>query len=116
MCSLLPKGPWRLHQFISRDAGDVHGDGDNSPREPMLVQGAPNHVPVSPKQEEGRDVCRLPGVVLDHVHIGTVIVVGVVGNDHRTAPVLLDRPGLGKERAASTFHQGDLTFNENPIV
>lgn len=43
--SLLPEGPGGLHHFVGGDAGDVDGNGDDGPGEPMLLQGASDHVP-----------------------------------------------------------------------
>lgn len=56
--------------------------------------------PVSPKEEQSWDVGCPPAAVLDHLHVGTVIVVRIVGNDHCSATMLLDNVGFGQERAA----------------
>lgn len=42
---LLPEGPGGLHHFVCGDAGDVDGNGDDGPGEPMLLQGPSDHVP-----------------------------------------------------------------------
>lgn len=42
---LLPEGPGGLHRFVRGDAGDVDGNGDDGPGEPVLLQGASDHVP-----------------------------------------------------------------------
>lgn len=56
--------------------------------------------PISAEQEEGGDVRRPPGTVLDHLHVEAVIVNCVVRDDHCPPAVLLDHPGLGEEGAA----------------
>lgn len=50
---LLPEGPGGLHHLVGRDAGDVDGDGDDGPGEPVLLQRAPDHVPVRIKATWG---------------------------------------------------------------
>ena len=42
---LLPEGPGGLHHFVRGDAGDVDGNGDDGPGEPVVFQGASDHVP-----------------------------------------------------------------------
>lgn len=57
-------------------------------------------LPISAKQEEGRDVSRTLGAVLDHLHVEAVIVHCVVRDYHCPSTVLLHHPGLGEEGAA----------------
>lgn len=42
---LLPEGPGGLHHLVGGNAGDVDRNGDDGPGEPVLLQGAPDHVP-----------------------------------------------------------------------
>lgn len=42
--TLLPEGPGRLQQLKGGDAGDIDWDGNDGPRQPMLFQGAADHV------------------------------------------------------------------------
>lgn len=41
---LLPEGPGRLQQLKGGDAGDINWDGNDGPWQPMLFQGAADHV------------------------------------------------------------------------
>lgn len=42
--TLLPEGPGRLQQLKGGDAGDINWDGNDGPWQPMLFQGAADHV------------------------------------------------------------------------
>lgn len=42
--TLLPEGPGRLQQLKGGDAGDIDWDGNDGPWQPMLFQGAADHV------------------------------------------------------------------------
>lgn len=42
--TLLPEGPRRLQQLKGGDAGDIDWDGNDGPWQPMLFQGAADHV------------------------------------------------------------------------
>lgn len=42
--ALLPEGPGWLQQLKGGDAGDIDWDGNDGPWQPMLFQGAADHV------------------------------------------------------------------------
>lgn len=113
---LLPEGPGRLQQLKGRDAGDIDWDGNDGPWQPMLFQGAADHVAISTEQEEGRDISRALGTVLDHFHVEAVIVHCVVRDDHCPPTVLLYHPGLGEEGAAPPLHQSNLVLDEETVA
>lgn len=105
-----------MQQLKGGDAGDIDWDGNDGPWQPVLFQGAADHVAISAKQEKGRDVSRALGTVLDHLHVEAVIVHCVVRDDHGPSTVLLHHPGLGEEGAAPPLHQSDLILDEETVV
>lgn len=105
-----------MQQLKGGNAGDIDWDGNDGPWQPMLFQGAADHVAISAEQEEGRDISCALGTVLDHLHVETVIVNRVVRDDHCPPTVLLHHPGLGEEGAAPPLHQGDLVLDEETVA
>lgn len=114
--TLLPEGPGWLQQLKGGDAGDIDWDGNDGPWQPMLFQGATDHVAISAEQEESRDVSCALGTVLDHLHVEAVIVNRIVRDDHCPTAVLLHHSGLGEEGAAPSLHQSDLVLDEETVA
>lgn len=114
--TLLPEGPGRLQQLKGGDAGDIDWNRNDGPWQPMLFQGAADHVAISAEQEEGRNVSSALGTVLDHLHIEAVIVNCVIRDDHCSPAVLLYHPGLGEEGAAPSLHQSNLVLDEETVA
>lgn len=113
---MLPERPGRLQQLKGGDTGDIDWDRDDGPRQPMLFQRPSDHVAISAEQEEGRNVSCALSTILDHLHVETVIVHGIVRDDHSSPAMLLDHPGLGEEGAAPPFHQSDLVLDEEAVA